>query len=81
MNAHDVVYSYTQLTAIKPQMIEESTLNAREAAQKFAKNSKSKLSQIKKATQGQFSITNHDENTRHIKKVRVVSTIEYYLED
>lgn len=81
IDAHDVVYSYTQLNAIKPQMIEESTLNAREAAQKFAKDSNSKLGQIKKATQGQFSITNRDENTRHIKKVRVVSTIEYYLED
>ena len=62
-------------------MIEEATISAREAALKFAKDSQSTLGKIKKATQGQFSITNRDENTPHIKNVRVVSTIEYYLED
>lgn len=81
INTYDVEYSYTQLNSIKPQMIEESTLNAREAAQKFAKDSNSKLGRIKRATQGQFSISNRDQNTQHIKNVRVVSTIEYYLED
>lgn len=81
INAYDVEYSYTQLNAIKPQMIEESTLNARESALKFAKDSNSKLGKIKHAIQGQFSIANRDQNTPHIKNIRVVSTIEYYLED
>lgn len=48
---------------------------------KFAKDSESQLGKIKRATQGQFSITNRDKNTPYIKNVRVVSTIEYYLED
>lgn len=78
---YEVEYIYTGLNAIKPQMIEEATLNAREAAMKFAKDSESQLGKIKKATQGQFSITNRDKNTPYIKNVRVVSTIEYYLED
>ncbi|WP_290455725.1 SIMPL domain-containing protein [Helicobacter rodentium] len=81
INTYDVEYSYSGLNSIKPQMIEESTFNAREAAQKFAKDSNSKLGSIKRATQGQFSISNRDRNTPHIKNVRVVSTIEYYLED
>ncbi|TLD85859.1 SIMPL domain-containing protein [Helicobacter sp. MIT 05-5294] len=81
INAYEVEYGYTQLNAIKPQMIEESTLKARESALKFAKDSNSKLGKIKRATQGQFSITNRDQNTPHIKNIRVVSTIEYYLED
>lgn len=78
---YDVEYIYTGLNAIKPQMIEEATLNAREAAMKFARDSKSQLGKIKKATQGQFSITNRDKNTPYIKNIRVVSTVEYYLED
>lgn len=77
----NVEYEYTSLNKIKPQMIEEATKNAREAAEKFAKDSDSKLGSIKRANQGQFSIENRDANTPYIKKVRVVSTIDYSLED
>jgi hypothetical protein len=66
---------------IKPEMIEEATKNARKVAAKFAKDSDSRLGKIKKARQGQFSINDRDSNTPHIKKVRVVSTLEYYLSD
>ena len=76
-----VEYMFTKLNEVKPSMIEESTRKAREVAQKFAKDSNSKLGKIKKARQGQFSIYNRDKNTPHIKTVRVVSTIEYYLSD
>jgi hypothetical protein len=74
-------FLFTKLTEIKPGMIEEATKNAREAAEKFAQDSKSRLGKIKKASQGQFSIENRDSTTPHIKKVRVVSTVEYYLTD
>jgi hypothetical protein len=33
------------------------------------------------ARQGQFSIANRDANTPQIKKIRVVSTIDFQLED
>ncbi len=62
-------------------MIEEATRKAREVAQKFAQDSDSQLGKIRKASQGQFSIRPRDKNNPHIKKVRVVSTIEYYLSD
>ncbi len=74
-------FLFTDLNRIKPEMIEEATKNVREVATKFAKDSNSKLGKIKKARQGQFSIKNRDSSTHHIKKVRVVSTIEYYLSD
>lgn len=74
-------YIYTKLNAIKPLMIEEATRNARAAAEKFAEDSQSRLGKIKQARQGQFSIISRDKNTPHIKKVRIVSTIEYYLTD
>ncbi|HEF2745804.1 TPA: SIMPL domain-containing protein [Campylobacter jejuni] len=78
---YDIEYLYTKLNEIKPQMIEEATLNARNAAIKFAQDSNSSLGKIKKASQGQFSISNRDKNTPYIKTIRVVSTIEYYLKD
>lgn len=74
-------YVFTKLNDVKPEMIEEATRNAREVAQKFAADSQSGLGKIKKAYQGQFSIDPRDKNNPHIKRVRVVSTIEYYLSD
>jgi hypothetical protein len=74
-------YLFTGLNEIKPPMIEEATTKAREVAQKFAQDSQSTLGKIKRASQGQFSISARDTNTPHIKRVRVVSTVEYYLSD
>ena len=76
---YNTIYEFTGLNDIKPQMIEEATANARQVAQKFAEDSKSKLGKIKKASQGQFSVTNRDSNTPYIKNVRVVTSVDYYL--
>jgi hypothetical protein len=76
-----VEYLFNQLNEVKPSMIEEATNNAREVAVKFASDSNSRLGKIKQASQGQFSITDRDKNNPHIKLVRVVSTVEYYLAD
>ena len=73
-------YEYTALNDIKPEMIAEATKNAREAAARFAEDSGSKVGKMKTASQGQFSIEDQSA-TPFIKKVRVVSTIVYYLED
>lgn len=74
-------YQFNGLNEIKPEMIEEATRNARVAADQFAKDSNSTVGKIKTATQGQFSIESRDSSTPHLKNVRVVSTIVYYLED
>ncbi len=74
-------YIFTGLNALKPAMIEEATHNARQVAEKFASDSQSSLGKIKTASQGRFSISDRDKNNPHIKKIRVVSTVEYYLSD
>ncbi|PKP00087.1 MAG: hypothetical protein CVU13_00820 [Bacteroidetes bacterium HGW-Bacteroidetes-8] len=74
-------YMYTLLNDIKPSMIEEATKSARASAEKFATDSNSKLGKIKRAYQGQFTITDRDANTPQIKVVRVVSTVDYMLRD
>lgn len=75
------VFSFTGLNEIKPSMIESATKNARETAERFAADSQSKLGKIKRATQGQFTITDRDSNTPYMKNVRVVTSVEYYLKD
>ena len=76
---YNIQYEYTGLNTIKPQMIEEATKNARQAAEKFAKDSDSSLGKIRNASQGQFSISDRDANTPYIKSIRVVTTVNYYL--
>ncbi|MGA3281424.1 MAG: SIMPL domain-containing protein [Smithella sp.] len=75
------VFIFKKLNELKPVMIEEATKNARAVAEKFARDSNSKLGKIKSASQGEFSIEDRDSNTPYIKQVRVVSTVEYYLSD
>ena len=74
-------FQFTGLTQLKPAMIEEATKNARSVAEKFAADSESRLGKIRSAQQGQFSIEDRDSTTPYIKKVRVVSTVEYTLAD
>lgn len=78
---YQTIYEYTDLNAIKPEMIAEATQNARSAADKFAEDSGSKTGRIQSASQGQFTIEDRDQYTPYIKKIRVVSTLVYYLED
>ena len=67
-------------------MLEAATKNAREAALEFAKSSHSKVGKIHQANQGVFNILPRDDTAMAVesqqinKKVRVVSTIEYFLE-
>lgn len=80
-----VSYLFTGLNDIKPVMLKEATQNARQAADEFAKNAQSKVGTIRSANQGVFSILPREEipdqteRDQINKRVRVVSTVEYYL--
>ena len=75
-----VVYEFTGLNTIKPEMVEEATKNARATAQMFADDSGVTLGGIRSAQQGQFSIEDRDAHSPYIKRVRVVNRVEYSLE-
>jgi hypothetical protein len=80
-------YLFTKLNDLKPAMIAEATANARSAAEQFAKDSGSPLGPIRQANQGLFVILPRDqapgvqEERQRSKIVRVVTTVEYLLED
>lgn len=80
-------YIFTGLNEVKPAMIAEAMANARAGAEQFAADSSSTVGDIRRANQGVFVILPRDdtdgvwEPTQLHKKVRVVSTLEYYLVD
>jgi hypothetical protein len=79
-------FIFTQLNALKPEMLAESTARAREAAQQFARDAQSGLGSIRRANQGVFEILPRapgpgmTEESQLLKTVRVVSTVEYFLD-
>lgn len=83
----DPVYMYTKLNDIKPDMITLATRNAREAAQRFAQDSSSKVGKIISADQGWFNILSaygsevEAEQASIEKKVRVITTVNFSLVD
>jgi hypothetical protein len=82
---HPPVYRYTQLNKIKPDMLKEATLNARNAATEFAQVAGVNVGKIQQARQGNFTIRdtglNYGDTTKIMKDVRVVTTIVFYLTD
>ncbi|MCX7122304.1 MAG: SIMPL domain-containing protein [Gammaproteobacteria bacterium] len=74
-------YSFTALNQVKPHMLDEATTNAQIAAQAFAKNAGSSIGGIRDASQGQFTIDNDNNNgiSSMTKKVRVVTTVDYFI--
>ncbi len=82
-----MVYSFTRLNDVKPEMVAQATKDARAAAEQFANDSGTSVGGIKQATQGYFSIEARDGEQpgygvadSPFKKVRVVTTIDFYLD-
>ncbi|HUO03650.1 MAG TPA: SIMPL domain-containing protein [Candidatus Binataceae bacterium] len=88
-------YVFTKLDSIRPSMLADATKSARAVAEQFARDSNSALGPIRHANQGVFQIASRDdqssgggeggwsdsakEQASIDKKVRLVSTVEYYL--
>lgn len=80
-------YTFTGLNSIKPQMVAAATRDARASAEQFAKDSGTSVGTIKSATQGYFEINARDGDSgggwgvsdTPYKKVRVVTTVDFYL--
>ncbi len=83
-------YEFPELNTIKPELIAQSTKNARVAGEQFANDSDANLGKIKTASQGQITIAGryyYDDYERsstpeepYLQRARVVSTIVFFLE-
>ena len=74
-------YEYASFQQMKPEMMAEAIKNAQKTAEQFAEASNARLGGIQTAGQGQFEIDDRDQNTPYIKKLRVVTTITYSIEN
>jgi hypothetical protein len=82
-----MAFTFTKLNAIKPPMVAAATKDARAAAEQFAQDSGAEVGAIKSATQGYFTIEARDGDSgggwgvsdTPYKKVRVVTTVDFYL--
>jgi uncharacterized protein len=78
-------FVFSGLNALKPAMIAEATARARESAEQFARDSRTALGGIRRASQGVFEILPRDQVPgvdqagQIVKTVRVVSTVEFFL--
>lgn len=78
-------YIFTGVNGLKGDMLTEATQRAREAADKFASESGAVVGDIQNANQGVISISpsveipNDRPEKQMMKKVRVVTTITYFL--
>jgi hypothetical protein len=86
-SAANPAYLFTRLSDIRPAMLAQATKSARALAQQFATESNSHLGAIRRATEGVFQVMSRDGETPNPteerasigKKLRLVTTIDYYL--
>ncbi len=85
IESSSIAYYFTDLNRIKPQMLREATSNAQEAAQSFAQDSGAKIGGIRSANQGYFTIgspfSEYDYGQSLMKRVRVVTTVSYFIKN
>lgn len=74
-------YLFTGLEQVKPAMIAAATKDARRAAEQFAEDSGSAVGAIRNAQQGYFNIEDRDQFSPEFKRIRVVTTVQFFLAD
>lgn len=85
--AANPAYLFTRLSDIRLAMLAQATKSARALAQQFAADSSSHLGGVRRAAEGVFQVMSRDgeasdpaeERAAIEKKLRLVTTIDYYL--
>lgn len=79
LNQNSIVFEYSDINSIKPEMLAEAIKNAKVSAEQFATESGSKLGSISRGNQGVFDISEKDPGSPEYKKIRVVSSLRFLL--
>lgn len=79
LNQNSIVFEFSDINSIKPEMLAEAIKNARASALQFAQESGSILGGVARGNQGVFDISEKDPGSPEYKKIRVVSTLRFLL--
>ena len=79
MSQNSIVFEFSDINSVKPEMLAEAIKNAKETATQFATESGSKLGSVSRGNQGVFDISDKDPGSPEFKKIRVVSTLRFLL--
>lgn len=79
VSQNSVMFEFSDINSIKPEMLAEAIKNARTSGDQFAKDAGSALGEISRANQGVFDISEKDPGSPEYKKIRVVSTLRFLL--
>lgn len=79
LNQNNIMFEFSDLNSIKPEMLAEAIKNARITASQFAKNSDSIVGSVTRGNQGVFEIEDKDPGSPEYKKIRLVSTLRFLL--
>lgn len=79
MSQNSIVFEFSDINSVKPEMLAEAIKNAKDTAAQFAKESGSSLGGVARGNQGVFDITDKDPGSPEYKKIRVVSTLRFLL--
>lgn len=80
LNYNNIIFDFSDINSIKPEMLTDAIKNARITAEQFAKNSDSSLGGVVRGNQGVFEITEKDPGSPEYKKIRLVSTLRFLLD-
>jgi hypothetical protein len=79
MSQNSIVFEFSDINSVKPDMLAEAIKNAKDSATQFAQESGSRLGGVARGNQGVFDITDKDPGSPEYKKIRVVSTLRFLL--
>jgi hypothetical protein len=79
LNQNSIIFEFSDINSIKPEMLAEAIKNARASAEQFARESGSRLGSVSRGNQGVFDISEKDPGSPEYKKIRVVSTLRFLL--
>jgi len=79
MSQNSIVFEFSDINSVKPEMLAEAIKNAKDTATQFAKESGSRLGGVARGNQGVFDISDKDPGSPEFKKIRVVSTLRFLL--
>lgn len=79
MNQNSVSFEFSDINTIKPEMLAEALKNAKDTAQKIAKETGSSLGGLHRGNQGVFDISEKDPGSPEYKKIRLVSTMSFLI--